>query len=277
MSTDTDVDRTDAASTGVGFKSWLEDVQSEDVDAVGEFAPLYFITSDSRFPLDYSFHEYTSTMPDVCANDDDAVALVELLLVAEGAWRADRLAKTRARGALGLVSSTGEGITGMPSRGRRTKASAAVLRCSHAKRDGSLCGRPTVPGTIRCQDHGGAIIDPEVRRSILMSAYATLVEGADVAVAALIDVARSSRNDLARVTAAKEILDRVGIGAEQTITLKVVDDSGPDKLDQARDKLIDMRDRLLADPHAAIDVAVTDADSLEERDPSEPIIGELVT
>lgn len=278
------LDRTDAASTGTGFKTWLADVRNEDRDAVGEFAPLYFIVDDDSFQPRYSFEDYASTMPDVCATEEDALALTEMLLVAEAQWRVERMAKERGRAALGLDVKTGDGVTGLPSRGRSTKRrSAAVLKCDHKNRAGKECGAGTVPGTIRCQDHGGALVDPEVRRSILMSAYTKLVEGADTAVDALIEVASSGRNELARVTASKEILDRAGLGAEQNITLKVVDDTGPSGIEQARDKLNTMRDRILEDPRyaGAIDATVSDSDTeevhaTEARPEDEPIRAELI-
>ena len=59
--------------------------------------------------------------------------------------------------------------------------------------------------------HGGALLDPTVRQAFLVSAYASIVEATDTAVQALIQVAEHGRNELARVAAAKEILDRAGI------------------------------------------------------------------
>ena len=88
--------------------------------------------------------------------------------------------------------------------------------CGFRSTDGVECRKRSVPGASRCGDHGGAITDPAVRGSLLLLAYAQMVEGTAKAVTTLIDVMDSSKNDLARVQAAKELLDRAGLTPEQT-------------------------------------------------------------
>ena len=58
---------------------------------------------------------------------------------------------------------------------------------------------------------GGLLLEPQVRQAVLLSAYASIVEATEVAVDALIYVASKGRSELARVQAAREILDRAGL------------------------------------------------------------------
>jgi len=84
-----------------------------------------------------------------------------------------------------------------------------------------MCGREVVPGVDRCTKHGGALIDPEVRRNILLGAYANIVEGSQKAVDALLDVAENGRSEMARVQAAKELLDRAGLTADVNVNVRI--------------------------------------------------------
>jgi hypothetical protein len=270
-----DLDRTDLASTGVGFLAWLEDKAAADADAMGPFSPLYFMTSAPGFPMSYSFDAYSDTVRSISGDTDETVELIELLLVAEAEWRVDALAKTKSRAALGLLPS-GRGVTGLPGDPKR-KARPPVLKCEFTRRDGSRCGRHVVPGSPRCDDHGGALVSPEVRMSILVSAYTKLVEGADTAVAALISVAATGTNELARVQAAKEILDRVGMGAEQTITIKTAEEDTDSRLEAARDKLNDVRERIISDPRYrdAIEAEIAGHSPVAAVSPSGAVVAEL--
>jgi hypothetical protein len=117
--------------------------------------------------------------------------------------------------------------------------------CGYRGIDGKNCPRRAVAGTARCEMHGGAITDPDVRRSILLSSYARLMEGSAAAVAALIDVVNESRNDLARVQAARELLDRAGLVQDQHVHLHVADPSEDGgALTELRSRLDEIRSRL---------------------------------
>jgi hypothetical protein len=127
-------------------------------------------------------------------------------------------------------------------------ATATILPCGFRGRDGRLCGVPSVPGTSRCVSHGGAIGDADVRRSLIIQAYGRMIEGADVAVRALLEVAIDGRSEMARVQAAKELLDRVGMTVDAHPTLTDPPETDEDRRDQAiaalRDALEDTRRRL---------------------------------
>lgn len=130
------------------------------------------------------------------------------------------------------------------------KAMTGVLPpnlCGYRSLTGVDCDNFAVPGSVRCGRHGGAITDPEVRSSLLLLAYSKLVDHTDVAVEALIDVAQNSRTDMARVQAAKELLDRAGIVQDSHIHVHGADDDETDRpelIDRLRKQLDSTKDRL---------------------------------
>lgn len=108
--------------------------------------------------------------------------------------------------------------------------------CTHVGLEGTSCRNPCVPGAARCIDHGGTVLDASVRRSMLLIAYAKMMSASSLAVESLVDVLENSNSALARVYAAREILDRVGLvhedGAHQA-----QDDSGAETQDQLMEAL----------------------------------------
>jgi hypothetical protein len=145
--------------------------------------------------------------------------LLRQLVVAEATWRAN---------------TAGELLQVKPS------------KCGFRGLDGVECPRRSVLGTPRCEDHGGAITDPAVRGSLLLLAYAQMVEGTAKAVTTLIDVMDSSKNDLARVQAAKEMLDRAGLTPEQTAQATAIQvETQNDQLERVKRRLDTVRVRLL--------------------------------
>lgn len=108
--------------------------------------------------------------------------------------------------------------------------------CIHIGLEGSKCRNPCVPGAARCIEHGGTVLDPSVRRSMLLIAYAKMMQASSIAVESLVDVLENSNSALARVYAAREILDRVGLvhedGAHQS-----GDDTGAETQDELMDAL----------------------------------------
>lgn len=136
----------------------------------------------------------------------------------------------------------------VPSRELEFAMEMEILPCGFRGKNGVVCGVPAVPGTTRCVAHGGAIGDPDVRRSLLIQAYGRMIEGADVAVAALLEVAIDGRSEMARVQAAKELLDRVGMHIDATPNFAEPIETEDDRRDAAiatlRDSLEDTRRRL---------------------------------
>lgn len=135
-----------------------------------------------------------------------------------------------------------------------------ALRCGYLGLDGGTCRDPAVPGSGRCAKHGGSITDPEVRRSLLLIAYAKVIKGAETAVDALIDVAEYGANEMARVQAAKELLDRAGVIHEQhtqVTTAPAAETGALDVVAELKDRLMDARDRLQL---VAIDVPSKESD-----------------
>lgn len=234
-----ELDRRDRASTGVGFTAWLKDLRTADPDRVGEYSDLYFIIDSERFPPKFDFVLYGETIEELFDDPSDAGNRTALLLSAEREWRADMRAKMAARAALDLDPS---GAAKLPVRD---------IPCDFTRRDGSKCGVPCVPGAPRCADHGGMILDPATRQSMLLVAYARLVEGSDTAVQSLIQVAEHSRNDIARVMAAKEILDRAGLSPELRIMM-TSEETEAERFSNVRNLLEKTKERLEASSIATV-------------------------
>jgi len=173
------------------FKKWVE--------GQGEYEPIIKLIEDA--PDKYDFKTYVALIPD---------EHLDLYLRAEAEWKTDAAAHKSTKHALGLDKPSPE---------------AAIIKlqpnCVFRFRSGRMCGREVVPGVDRCTKHGGALIDPEVRRNILLSAYANIVEGSQKAVDALLDVAENGRSEMARVQAAKELLDRAGLTADVNVNVRI--------------------------------------------------------
>lgn len=241
-----ELSRRDTAVTGSGFQAWLADLRNGDPDYEGEFAPLYFILSSDRFPPKYDFAQYGELIEDLVPDAEDAAARQALLLAAEAEWRVDQRAKLAARTNLGLSPMTRRDMAPLPT---------GDVKCGFVGRAGKSCTKPVVPGAPRCEEHGGMLVSPEVRQSMLLVAYARLVEGTDTAVKTLIDVAEHGRNEIARVMASKEILDRAGLSPELRITVSQ-EESDNLKFERLLKAVEDTRDRLQG---AAIEIGGREA------------------
>lgn len=152
----------------------------------------------------------------------DANQHLDLFIQSEAAWRVDTLCHEHPEEVQSKVDYV------------EAKALAVVhIKCGFRDTGGRGCTNESVPGAVRCEKHGGAITDPEVRKSLLLIAYAAIVQGAVVGAEALLDVAANSVNDMARVKAAEALLDRGGLIVEQSIQIHTeaeVDTDAPERL-----------------------------------------------
>jgi hypothetical protein len=182
------------------------------------------------------------------ATADDLAALAS----AEAAWRVDSLVDSAELAGVSLDPSDGAGNqeTGgdivSPSVSQAVEAAEARVLCGYRNHRGEGCVETAVAGAGRCGRHGGAITDPEVRRSFLLVAFAKVIDGSRVAVDALLDVAENGRSEMARVQAAKELLDRAGVQQDQHVHIHrpEEDASEDDVLDDLRRRLHTATDRL---------------------------------
>ena len=164
------------------------------------------------------------------------------LVLAESAWRVDTVID-RAE-AVGVPLDVGAEVATEVVSGE-LEPSDTVL-CGYRNHRGEGCVSPAVSGSGRCGRHGGAITDPEVRRSLLLIAFTKVIDGAADAAEALLDVAVNGRSEMARVQAAKEILDRAGVQQDQHVHIHRPDEdaSEDDLVDDLRRKLAISTNRL---------------------------------
>lgn len=229
----------------VPYIRWLHAEASDDADRDGHFASLYQFGP-------YLSQTFGDAEPDLAAfssylerNDYQADAIERLcgcLALSIATWRTD----------------TSE----------VANPEAVEVRqppCGYRGVDGARCSVPSVPGAARCIAHGGAITDPQVRASMLLIAYANMVTGSDTAVHTLINVMEHSTNDLARVQAAKEMLDRAGLTAEQRIqiTSDEASTSRSDVLERVRAILDSTKERLVPPQIEPDDDEIIDAELVE--------------
>lgn len=222
--TETETNRRDLASKATGFLSWLWDRRAEAKWGTEEyhdnapFAPLWemYLEHESSFSsAHYSFKKWSQVIVDHYPEDHET--RLQTLLRAEAEWRAESLATGNARKAFEIKQ---------PSRVNLDfRLPQEDVLCGFTMRSGNTCKSFVVPGSPRCIKHGGALIDPETRRNVLIAAYTTIVEKAELAVDTLAWVAENGRNELARVQAAKEILDRAGLTPELNVNINVRDET----------------------------------------------------
>lgn len=241
-------DRRDRAVAAVGFFAWLHKYADERFEPLKELlgreVQRKIVGPQFRREKIAAYFEYDET-------------LLELLTKAEMEWRADRTAKESLQTHMEIDTS--------PSFDFRSPTMSKASKCRYAGPKGGLCGKPSVPGTVRCPDHGGELVDATTRQAILMTSYLQIVEATSVAVDALVSVAKDSRNDLARVAAAKEILDRAGLTAELKISVNIEGDERNDKINRLKEKLDAMQRGLQTKAIDAVarDVPIVDADVVE--------------
>lgn len=175
--------------------------------------------------------------------DADALAA---LVSAEAAWRVDSLVESAEMTGVSLdVPGSEEQVISSEASKELDKNSTKVL-CGYRNHRGEGCIRPAVEGAGRCWAHGGAITDPEVRRSFLLVAFAKVIDGSRIAVEALLDVAENGRSEMARVQAAKELLDRAGVQQDQHVHIHKPDEDAPESelVAAIREQLAETKNRL---------------------------------
>jgi hypothetical protein len=89
-----------------------------------------------------------------------------------------------------------------------------VRRCHAHNRQGGQCGLSSVPGGRVCRMHGG--LAPQVQ----LSALERLKRLQPKAIAAVEDVLDQG-NPFARLAAAKDVLDRTGVGKDPAVSATV--------------------------------------------------------
>lgn len=242
-----DLSREDELVKGDTFRTWLWRTA---VDPASPYNRLREVIGKSGKPFteDYEQGKFAAHLERLCP---DEPKLIEDLIAAAAEWRVESLANTKARSALGL---------------RETKEARAALMpttvCGFVSVSGARCRHMAVPGSIRCPEHGGALLSPEVRRAMLISSYCAIVAHTQLAVDALVDVAKTGRNELARVQAAKELLDRAGLSPEISIRVEIEDsETRSEVLDRLRTRLDGMQRGLLA---RVLDTTATDIDPTED-------------
>lgn len=234
----------------LSFVRWLHKVCLEDEDRSRPYAGVYALGPkiESTIGIDGEFDmDRLSVMIRERFPEDSDERLADLIR-AEAHWRMETLEAGDPGEAVGLE--------------------LAGATCGHRDLAGMECGVAAVPGSVRCVEHGGTVLDASVRRSMLLIAYAKMLHGSKIAVDALMDVAEHSNNDLARVHAAREILDRVGIVHENGAHQGSVEDGSESQdemvaslkrqLGSARDRL-----QLVAVPSGDPDDEPVDAEIVE--------------
>jgi len=225
-----------------GFKAWILRGAMGDGDRDPRFEPLRKAMlkdagggtpHNKLFPSRYDRETYAASL----GYDED---LLELLTQAEMEWRADIASRTNLDKKLEIDTTSALDFHNPAQHQAQFCRYQVVL--GKGKR---FCRVPAVPGTVRCQEHGGELVDVVTRRAVLMSSYLQIVEATSIAVDALVDVTLNSRNDLARVQAAKEILDRAGLTAELNVTIKLEGDDRTERMDKLREKLDSMQRGLM--------------------------------
>jgi hypothetical protein len=109
-------------------------------------------------------------------------------------------------------------MTDPKDRSTSSKGSTALepARCGAKKRDGEPCRRFPLKGTNRCRLHGGASPQAQAR------ARERILGAADLAAQRLIEFMNDKRVPWpVRLSAARDLLDRAGLGARNELTVEV--------------------------------------------------------
>lgn len=228
----------------ISFVRWLFIQAKGDKDKTMPYAPIYrwgphiqqILGTDGQFFAEQVALELSHRGADA----EDLGALAS----AEAAWRVDSLVDSAEEAGVELPQP-GE-IATTESLSQALEPTEAKVLCGYRNHRGEGCVSEAVPGAGRCGRHGGAITDPEVRRSFLLVAFAKVIDGSRVAVEALLDVAENGRSEMARVQAAKELLDRAGVQQDQHVHIHrpEEDASEDDLVDEIRRRLNVATDRL---------------------------------
>lgn len=230
----------------IPFVRWLHAQAKADTDRVMPYAAIYrwgpnihaILGPDGRFDSEWVALQLSQE-----GADGDALAA---LVSAEAAWRVDSLVENAETAGVPLnVPDDNEEIVSPETSKELDKSSTKIL-CGYRNHRGEGCTKQAVEGAGRCAGHGGAITDPEVRRSFMLVAFSKVIDGSRVAVDALLDVAENGRSEMARVQAAKELLDRAGVQQDQHVHIhKPDEDASEDELLEAiRGRLSETKNRL---------------------------------
>jgi hypothetical protein len=230
----------------IPFVRWLHAQAKADSDRVMPYASIYrwgpnihaILGPDGRFDAEWVALQLSQE-----GADADALSA---LVSAEAAWRVDSLVESAEMTGVSLnVPGSDEPVISDEASKELDKSSTKVL-CGYRNHRGEGCSNQAVEGAGRCGAHGGAITDPEVRRSFLLVAFAKVIDGSRIAVEALLDVAENGRSEMARVQAAKELLDRAGVQQDQHVHIhKPEEDTSEDELLEAiRGRLSETKNRL---------------------------------
>lgn len=239
----------------MSFIEWLKEASKGDPDRMMPYAPLYAIVDDLEVVIGDSF-DLTVIVTWLRSKYDavEEIRFTEALPVAEANWRLDSLSDEMPEEMekAGAVAAEVVSVAPVPTKPEPKGTAMAIppLPCGYRGVDGNECPEPSVLGGARCVKHGGMILDPDVRRSMLISAHAKMIRNTEFAIETLLDVMESGRNDIARVSAAKELLDRAGMTPEQHIVLSDIrtfeenDARSRENIDLMKTKLGAVRDRL---------------------------------
>jgi hypothetical protein len=211
-----------------GFRSYLRHYRQGSprwealYKAIERLIEAGILYADSRFKADDWALAISRLGPDDLDEyeEGEVADLIETLFQVSVEWRLDRAAK------------------GSRPPGDDVVLAALSTRCRYViPGSGASCNRSTVPGTSRCRDHGGTLVDEKTRRAVLMGAYLGLVDATDLAVSTLSDVALNGRNELARVQAARELLDRAGLTADLNVTVRIEGDERTSRIEALQTRL----------------------------------------
>lgn len=223
------------SNLSLNFVPWLHSQAIADRSRSMVYAPIYklgpeiehALGEDGRYNLDL-----------ILANVSDADQYADLFVHAEAAWRIDVMCQEHPEEMAAPVEYVEAQVL----------VNTNPIPCGYRGIDGKGCAKDSVPGAARCDVHGGAILDPEVRKSILLVTYAKMIQGSRTAVDTLVDVLETSQNDMARVKAAETILDRVGLSPDQRIQIETKKDDSEGALERllssVHDRLGTAKDRL---------------------------------
>jgi hypothetical protein len=231
---DGDQSRRDEGVRTMGFRKWLYTQKKAGNPNELKFIP-YFGKTGVSWPVNFNLEKWSDLI--YARWPDEADDVMTWMLQAEAMWRAEQAAASLTAEAYGIAPAT------MANK-LTYRVPQTDTKCGLVDAAGRRCSLEVVPGSTRCEAHGGALIDPETRRALLLSTYASLVQSAQIAVDALVDVAENSRNDLARVSASKEILDRVGLTPDLNINVTVSQGEGNSPVDKLKKRLDQMSERL---------------------------------
>lgn len=96
----------------------------------------------------------------------------------------------------------------------------APVRCVTVLQDGERCSSTAIPGQNRCLKHGASEAEAH---QVVEAARRRLMGMANTALETFDDVMKNSINDSARIKAASEVLNRVGIKEDTNINIQIDD------------------------------------------------------